>query len=53
MFISFGVQYAGYIDMAHVGYDGTPVNDMKHTSLLSQMRRVSTPWPGSWQRSKR
>ena len=27
MFTSFGVQYAGYIDMAHVGYDGTPVNE--------------------------
>lgn len=27
MFTTFGVQYAGYIDMAHVGYDGTPVNE--------------------------
>jgi alkanesulfonate monooxygenase SsuD/methylene tetrahydromethanopterin reductase-like flavin-dependent oxidoreductase (luciferase family) len=27
MITSFGVQYAGYIDMERVGYDGTPVND--------------------------
>jgi alkanesulfonate monooxygenase SsuD/methylene tetrahydromethanopterin reductase-like flavin-dependent oxidoreductase (luciferase family) len=27
MFTAFGVQYAGYIDMERLGYDGTPVND--------------------------
>jgi alkanesulfonate monooxygenase SsuD/methylene tetrahydromethanopterin reductase-like flavin-dependent oxidoreductase (luciferase family) len=27
MITSFGVQYAGYIDMEQVGYAGTPVND--------------------------
>jgi hypothetical protein len=27
MINSFGVQYAGYIDMEQVGYDGIPVND--------------------------
>jgi alkanesulfonate monooxygenase SsuD/methylene tetrahydromethanopterin reductase-like flavin-dependent oxidoreductase (luciferase family) len=27
MITSFGVQYAGYIDMQQVGYDGTPVHD--------------------------
>jgi len=27
MFTAFGVQYAGYIDMERVGYDGIPVND--------------------------
>ena len=27
MFSTFGVQYAGYIDMAHVGYGGIPANE--------------------------
>src|SRR5262245_40280256 len=27
MITTFSVQYAGYIDLAHVGYEGTPVND--------------------------
>jgi alkanesulfonate monooxygenase SsuD/methylene tetrahydromethanopterin reductase-like flavin-dependent oxidoreductase (luciferase family) len=27
MFTTFGVQYAGYIDMAHVGYGGIPANE--------------------------
>lgn len=32
MFTAFGVQYAGYIDMPHVGYDGTLVNDRRFSN---------------------
>jgi len=44
MFTSFGALYAGYIDLEHVGYAGTPANDRSRCgtgSSGSQRSRLS------------